>query len=415
MKISLALVVILAAISTSQVAAKSISLRCGGAPCRREFLQRGVREDVNLYHPDDAKKNAGIHEDDMPSNDVVDGSHVEWKAESDVPWYLQCFYAFAWVTMLAALPLVLPFRDHRPVTKTQMTLAAMTILVIFGGFYLFTNVVLFQSSHWKGIRPLTMVECIYFMAQTVTTIGYGDIGPAKTRGQLFVGFYVIFSLFVIAMAIEDFTEHVLKTARELKHKIRQKLATEESNGPKTIDNLITPPKPNLEPLISAILVFAIIDISFILFFWLHPGENKTVFQATYMSLITLGSIGFGFFTPITEAGMIFGAFSMVIGCASFMVVIGEFVALMYQLNEYERFNKAEGKMEAMLTLKSMLGGGETVSALQFLQFSLVHSKKVDKEEIDDILQVFERLNPKDGAVNFMAIQNLTTPREIIVQ
>ncbi len=44
------------------------------------------------------------------------------------------------------------------------------------------------------------------------TSGYGDIGPAKTRGQIFVGLYVIFALFVIAMVLEDFTEHMIKVA-----------------------------------------------------------------------------------------------------------------------------------------------------------------------------------------------------------
>lgn len=348
---------------------------------------------------------------------VTNAGKVWWKAESDVPKFLQYTFAITWVTMLASLPIILPFLDHRQVTKTQIILAVTTTLVLFGGFYLFTNVVLFQSSHFEKVRSLTMVECIYFMAQTVTTIGYGDIGPAKIRGQLFVGFYVIFSLFVIAMVIEDFTEHMVKVAKQAKKKLHEAFLRVEASGDhlKTVDSLITPPKPSVEPLLTAFLVFVLIDICFIVFFSCWPGEQKTVFQATYMSLITLGSIGFGFFTPLTEAGMIFGAFSMVLGCATLVVVIGEFVALMYQLNEYERFNKAEAKMAAMLTLKGMLKGSENVTQLQFLQFVLVQSKKVEQDEMDDILRVFENLGPQDGVLDLMTVQQATTPRQIIVR
>ncbi len=49
--------------------------------------------------------------------------------------------------------------------------------------------------------------------------------------------------------------------------------------------------------------------------------------------------------------------------------------------------------------KEITQGGETVTALQFLQFVLAQSKKVDKDEIDDILRVFENLSPRDGVLS----------------
>jgi len=320
---------------------------------------------------------------------------------------------------------VIPMVDHRPVTKTQTVLAGTTFMVMFGGFYLFTNIILFQSSHFKTIRPLTMVECIYFMAQTVTTIGYGDIGPAKTRGQIFVGIYVIFCLFVLAMVVEDFCEHIKKVAKTAKANVSARIRnarqgteevqeiTEESMT--TIDSLVSPPEPNAEHLIATLCVFLVIDVIFVVFYSNYPGENKTVAEAIYMSMITLGSVGFGFFTPLTEVGMIFAAFSMVIGCSTLMVVIGEFVAWLIAVNEYERFNKTEGKFLAIQQLKDIIKGSDTVTAQQFLLFSLVLSRKVDKEEMQDITMAFEGLNPKNGEVKLLAIQQSCTPREMIVQ
>lgn len=339
---------------------------------------------------------------------------------SKIPHMVQMLLAFAWIFMLGGVPFILPMTDDRPVTKTQISLAAVTVLVLFGGFYLFTNVILFQSSHFAEQRPLTVVECIYFMAQVITTVGYGDIGPAKTRGQIFVGLYVLFSLFVIAMVVEDFTEHVVRAASEYKKKWRRQ-ETEEivlsarEHHDVNISALICPQKPSLQGLWNALAVFAFFDITFIMFFSMYPGEEKTMFEATYMSLITLGTVGFGFFTPITEAGMVFNAFWMVAGCGALVCVIGEFTLLMYQLNEYERYNKPESKMGAMESLKEITHGSDKVTALDFLQFCLVESKKVDKDELDNILKVFESLSPKNGSVDMMAIQRATTPRQVIVE
>lgn len=331
---------------------------------------------------------------------------VLWKAESNVPKLLQYILIFLWVAVLAVLPLVLPLYDARPLTKTEICLGASTMFVTVGGFYLFTNVVLFQSSHFDRIRPLTNVECIYFMAQVVTTIGYGDIGPAKTRGQFFVGFYCIFALFVIAMTIQNVAEHFAKIVQTYKKRFVSHEELAKTPRSETIHRLIAPTCPSPKSFLLSLAAFAIIDIIFVIFFSHFPGENKTVLEALYMSLITLGSIGFGFFTPLTETGMIFGSFSMVIGCAAMMFAIGEFGAFVYQYNEYQQFTNMEKEAheaagrpsEVMNTLRSVVKGSDRVTELQFLHFVLVQKSKTSSDEINDILKVFKKFEPKNGSI-----------------
>merc|ERR1719443_247766 len=109
--------------------------------------------------------------------------------------------------MIASLPFILPIIDHKPVTNTQKMVGASVLVVLFGGLYLFTNVILFQSVHFKQVRPLTIIECIYFMSQIITTVGYGDITPAKVRGQVFVALYVLGALSVISMLVSQLIDH----------------------------------------------------------------------------------------------------------------------------------------------------------------------------------------------------------------
>ena len=41
------------------------------------------------------------------------------------------------------------------------------------------------------------------MAQILTTVGYGDITPAKAPGQVFVAFYVLVSLLILTNVIAE--------------------------------------------------------------------------------------------------------------------------------------------------------------------------------------------------------------------
>merc|ERR1719329_2034324 len=102
-------------------------------------------------------------------------------------------------------------------------------VVFFGGYWLFTNIILFQSIHFKQIRPLTMVECMYFMSQVITTVGYGDITPAKVRGQVFVGLYVLGAMFIISMVVSDVINQVIESADNYKKRL-QHTAKPEAEG-----------------------------------------------------------------------------------------------------------------------------------------------------------------------------------------
>jgi len=284
------------------------------------------------------------------------------------------------------------------------------LVVVLGGFYLFTNIILFQSGHFKQIRPLTVVECIYFMSQVITTVGYGDITPAKIRGQVFVGLYVLGALSVIAMLISDLTKHAVEMAHEYKTK-RIVHSGETPREIPTINSLIAPEKPSTQPLLVALATFAAIDICWIAFFSLHPGEGKTVFQALYMSVITLSSVGLGYFTPVTEAGMIFGAFFMLFGTSALVNVISNFTELMVKTNAWESFNP-ESKVEAMETLKGLTKSKDEVSESEFMEFALLQMQSVSKTELEDIREAFANLNPKkNGAIDMKVIQEHLTSQE----
>jgi len=273
---------------------------------------------------------------------------------------------------------------------------------------LFTNVILFQSGHFEGIRPLTMIECIYFMSQVITTVGYGDITPAKPRGQVFVALYVLGALFVIAMLVSQVIDHFT----ELLHKKKEAMfhvtpRSTESDGARkntSVHDLLAPDRPSMSSLLVSLAAFALLDIVWVAFFWTFPGENKTLFEAFYMSLITLTTVGFGAITPLTEGGMIFAAFFMLIGSASIVNVIGKFCEFVSMMNEFQRFSP-EVKKGAVDDLKQIVKNQSKVTESEFFRFVVLYENVMTEDQVGSILDAFESLKPQNGVVDFKTVED----------
>merc|ERR1719313_2742718 len=145
---------------------------------------------------------------------------VKFPEHSHLPAWVQYFWCILWIVMLAGLPAVVPLANRKMPTKSQIVVGVSMSVIFFGGLYLFTNIILFQSIHFKKIRPLTIVECMYFMSHVITTVCYGDITPAKVRGQVFVGLYVLGAMFIISMVVSDVVNQLIESAERYKRKLQ---------------------------------------------------------------------------------------------------------------------------------------------------------------------------------------------------
>jgi hypothetical protein len=360
-----------------------------------------------------------------------------WSDTSKFALPVQYLFAFLWILMLASLPSIVPLSNRKMPTRSQLIVGALMLVVFFGGLLLFTNIILFQSVHFKKIRPLTIVECMYFMSQVITTVGYGDITPAKVRGQVFVGLYVLGAMFIISMVVSDVINQLIESAEKYKKHLRSRALSgdqgeqgeEESHEGKlntrkgqrskgnseisaqSIDrmlNLAPAQRPSLQGLLISLMVFGVIDLAWVLFFSLHPEEGKNTFQALYMSVITLTSVGLGWFTPVTEEGMIFAAYVMIFGCAALVNVITQFTDLMLKLNEYEKHSVDDHREEAAQVLETVCErdhvNSAKVSEIQFMEFCLLQMKCIEPEHLDRIQEAFHQMKPQNGVADLKVIK-----------
>jgi hypothetical protein len=340
---------------------------------------------------------------------------VPWAAESSVPVSIEALIAFLWITMVASLPLVGMALEGKNITKVQLSQFVTMWIVFFSGVYLFTNVLYFQSIHFESIRRLTVVESVYLLAQILTTVGYGDITPAKPRGQVFIAFYVLFSLLVLANVFSECTDLITKRAKEAVAAVKESYNKaqdfmEEAMGIDDDEDDVAkvqkffdrgPPPLDFTGLISSALFYSFFVLIGCLFFHYYPGEGKTWFQGVYMSVITLSTVGFGAFTPVTEGGKVFGAFWMLFGCASLAAVIGNFTDVFVQIKAREKYKPEVAKMEQEHFFETL--PAET-DKLTFFKQSLLSKKLVNEETLDEITRFYHSIKPGGGTLSKADIQ-----------
>ncbi|CAK0890736.1 unnamed protein product [Prorocentrum cordatum] len=247
-------------------------------------------------------------------------------------------FALVFIAVVASAPIVPHLRKgaERP-TKAHLCESFCLFVWLFSGLYLFTRVLVFQSPHFESNRTLRLEESVYLISQIVTTVGYGDITPAEVSGQLVVGVYVFLAIIVISKIVGDLVS-MFENAIEDTLLDDVDEATLQTHQEKLWAAFV--------PVMQSGGVFLLFMLLGAVFFCMYPGEDKTLGQAIYMSMITLSSVGFGAFTPVTRGGMVFGAYWMLFGVGSLGALVSARVAFTSALIRYERDNDvedAEGK------------------------------------------------------------------------
>lgn len=339
--------------------------------------------------------------------------------------------AILWILMVCCMPLVaIKLEGRNVVTRSQMMIFGVMWTTFLVGVFLFTNVLYFQSVHFDGIRSLTLVECVYLFSQILTTVGYGDIVPAKPRAQVFVGMYVIFNLLIIAHVISDVSDIISRHSRAYYNRLVKAAASQlmiPGFSPDAVDDDEKPEAAKKQPsvvlgqvtaeimrqqcpplawgqLAKFSLAFLMWCIIGVIFFTYYPGEERTVAVAVYMTIISLSTVGFGVYTPITEGGKVFAAFWLLFGSATLMAVVGSFTQLMDQMRTREKFVQqfSEKKMQ-----QDTAQLADRVDLHDFIVFALRKSNVVRERTIQAIDATFTELGPDmQGFVPKQAVRDM---------
>jgi len=168
------------------------------------------------------------------------------------------------------------------------------------------------------------------------------------------------------------------------------------------------------PLVKCSVAFAFFATAGVLFWHYFPGEEKTWLQAVYMSIITLSTVGFGWFNATTEGGKVFGAFWMLLGVASLAGVITSFVELMMQIKASERRDVAGEQLEFFRLVKLCARpveslGDNGMDSYDFLKFGVLLQGIATQVEVEAIEARYAELADSNGQVSCAALAEQDGP------
>jgi len=203
----------------------------------------------------------------------------------------------------------------------------------------------------------TCADSLYLMAPIITTVGYGDFGigfegPSTTTGYIFMTFYILMSVMVLASLAGAALGAIVEQADALQknrfHDMLVAAAGAEGEGSVrttrdfshfTLDAnkqkgccamclgayvKYGQEHEEFRPFVRSAIVWTVIVVIGVVFFCNYPGEDLSVVEGIYMCVVTLSTVGFGDFHPQTQGGKMFAAAWMLVGCAALADMVSKF-------------------------------------------------------------------------------------------
>jgi potassium channel subfamily K len=282
----------------------------------------------------------------------------------------------------------------------------------------------------EGYKPST---AFYVMAQIVTTVGYGDFTPTSWYSQLFMSFYCILCILVVAGTISSVAEQAV---RRMERSMFAKM-TKGDDGKDVEPTALAKWSAKYGDLaVATTLFWSMVFLGTVYFGYIEGctcsygvttiqgckehtqdecratgGNEFTYMQAFYMSCITLTTVGFGDYSPMSKHGRIFATFWMPIGVAC----TGNFIRAFSVIFMSGQMDSREVNVETCFHEIDMNGDGH-LDRYEFVTFCLMEHGILTKEQFDALNKQYDFLDiNQDEKVTLEMIKQRGTGKSIRVE
>lgn len=213
---------------------------------------------------------------------------------------------------------------------------------------------------------------LYLIVQIVTTIGYGDVTPTTDLHRILVALYVILALVVLAYFLNNAVKMLTDREEELMQKvIEQAQGNLEDIHAQHMDDRLSGKK--MQFLKSTLLFLSYIAFGTIFYATYEGcscgygvtaidncddstyekcskdgGQVKNYARAFYFSVITMTTVGFGDFTPMTVVGRYVGIFWMLTGVAITANWVGQLTSLFLEHSDHAEKKKLTKQVNTLV-------------------------------------------------------------------
>lgn len=301
--------------------------------------------------------------------------------------------------------------DYVPLTLKSMqdSQDALKALGLLASYLALGVLYYWQTTDWS------LLQSVYFVIVTVTSIGYGDLTPSGDFSRLFTSAYILFGVAIIGNTLGVVAASMLSVdytpaARILRWLSGQGDALYESEDVnKERDdslevNQLLGGSDIQGTLVSTLTtVVGCIVLGTLAFLVLEPGT--TLIDALYYSVVTVTTVGYGDYTPSSEAGQLFLCAYALFGTVLLARSLGAIAALPIERNRQYQQQLVltqygdELDAEELVDLQTQLVNLELCdpekgycSRSDFALAMLVRQDKVSEVELKQLLKTFGELD-----------------------
>jgi len=278
--------------------------------------------------------------------------------------------------------------------KQALILKVSVVAVILT--YIAIGVVVFYF-----LEGWTLVDTVYFVIVTVTTVGFGDISPETFLGRWFCTGYCFLAIGLLGIAVGI---HECRLVEKVDAEEVQEIDVQED----FVDLLADAQSMRCTARVAIKMASALVPIALFYLagalFFTYTDLQLDFTDSVYMAGISLTTVGFGDFYPTTTSGKVFVIFwipSGVVVISHGISKIGKlYVARHVKISQMRRLGKG-------VTVGEILRHGANDGKLSMNEFSilkLLSQGKITPVDLQQTKKYFRKMDT-DGS-GFIEVQEL---------
>ncbi len=271
------------------------------------------------------------------------------------------------------------------ITHNQRILRFSKVLWVF--LYYAVGIAVFRSEqNWD------LLTAIYFVTQTVATVGYGDLYPTTNVGRIFIIFYILTGILLVFTIVNEITYYIFIESLKKDTSKDNKGHKEKKQKKKARSKVAIAVRKSLEVILWFVLLFVLICLGGGI---ISSCEGWDFSYGFYFAAITSTAVGYGDRPVITSSGRCFNIFYILVSVSLTATAMEKASSLYSRIEaaDYEQQLEEIPFSQTLLDEIKLYSGSDTVHKSDYILYMLVLSGKVDQErDVDAWASRFEEFD-----------------------
>ena len=266
---------------------------------------------------------------------------------------------------------------------------AQNMGIVFQCLFLFVAYIALGTFCFPLLEPeWTYIDATYFSVVTLTTVGYGDLLPSYPLSKAAVVAYGMIGIAYIGAAVGILGSAVME---QMNKRMATMSKVVPKKGPEVVPKkscLSDRLKGRLKTVFTSLLLITLNVGTGAVFLWWYEGQDFG--DMVYLGFISLLTIGYGDFSPVSQSGRLFAIFWIMLGTVIVANFLGIFAGFIIEDKQEKLRNEILSRKLDSNTLKNWdTDGDDTIDRYEYLTARLLQLEVCNQFEINNIMQSFE--------------------------